>query len=101
GAASAWRVSLDLQRGELDRARERLSDGLSRMEGEEGQLIYNAELYWLAARVEADVAELARAHGDVDPVARALESAAVAVGEFDRVIGIAHGDGDPPEGLAL
>ncbi len=101
GPASAWRVSLALQRGELDRARERLSDGLSRMEGEEGQLIYNAELYWLAARVEADVAEFARAHGDVDAVQRALESSAVAVGEFDRVISRSRGDRAPPEALAF
>jgi DNA-binding CsgD family transcriptional regulator/tetratricopeptide (TPR) repeat protein len=101
GTASAWRVSLELQRGELDRARERLAEGLSRLEGSEGELIYNAELYWLAARVQADVAELARARGDPDGVARALESAAVALGHFDRVLSRARGDGPVPEALAF
>lgn len=101
GTASAWRVSLELQRGELDRARELLSDGLSRMKGSEGQLIYNAELYWLAARVEADVAEHARGRGDLDGVQLASESAAAAVGEFDREMSRSRGDGPPPEVLAF
>lgn len=101
GTASAWRVSLELQRFALDRAGERLAEGWSLLERSEGELIYNAELYWLAARVQADVAELARARGDPDGVARALESAAVALGDFDRVLSRASGDGPPPEALAF
>jgi DNA-binding CsgD family transcriptional regulator len=101
GTASAWRVALDVQRGDLDRARERLVDGLRLIEGSEGQLIYNAELYWLAARVQADVAELARARGDLDEIQRASESAAAALGDFDREMSRARGDGPPPEALAF
>jgi hypothetical protein len=63
GPACAWRVLLHLDRGELDLARERLSDGLSLVEGSEGNLNDYADLYWLAARVAADLAERARIAG--------------------------------------
>jgi hypothetical protein len=69
GPASAWRVMLHLQRSEFDLARERLSEGLGRVEGSEGDLIYNAELFWLAARVAADLAERASLPGGCDAAA--------------------------------
>ena len=101
GPASAWRVMLHLQRGEFDLARERLAEGLSRVEGSEGDLIYNAELFWLAARVAADLAERANLPGGGDEAAQAADVAAAAIGEFDRVITRVRGDGAPPEALAF
>jgi DNA-binding CsgD family transcriptional regulator/tetratricopeptide (TPR) repeat protein len=101
GPASAWRVMLHLQRGEFDLARERLSGGLSRVEGSEGDLIYNAELFWLAARIAADLAERAKLPGGGDAAAQAAEVAAAAIGEFDRVISRVRGDGALPEALAF
>jgi len=101
GPASAWRVLLHLQRGELDLARERLWDGLSRVEGSEEDLLYNAELYWLAARVAADLAERARIAGAVDTVEQATEAATTAITKWDRALGGVQGDGPPPEALAF
>jgi DNA-binding CsgD family transcriptional regulator len=101
GPASAWRVMLHLQRGEFDLAREHLAEGLSRVDGSEGDLIYNAELFWLAARVAADLAERAMLPGGGEVAAQAAEVAAAAIGEFDRVISCAPGDGAPPEALAF
>ncbi len=102
GPACAWRVLLHLDRGELDLARERLSDGLSLVEGSEGDLLnYYAELYWLAARVAADLAERARVAGGGDAEEQATETATAAIAEFDRVLGQARGDGAPPEALAF
>jgi DNA-binding CsgD family transcriptional regulator len=71
------------------------------VDGSEAELIYNAELFWLAARVAADLAERAKLPGGGDVAAQAAEVAAAAIGEFDRVISCAPGDGAPPEGLAF
>jgi DNA-binding CsgD family transcriptional regulator/tetratricopeptide (TPR) repeat protein len=101
GPACAWRVLLHLDRGELDLARERLSDGLSLVEGSEGNLNDYAELYWLAARVAADLAERARIAGGGDAEEQATETATAAIAEFDRVLGQARGDGAPPDALAF
>ncbi|MBV9606946.1 MAG: AAA family ATPase [Solirubrobacterales bacterium] len=101
GPASAWRVMLHLQRGEFDLARERLGEGLDRVTGSEGDLIYNAELFWVAARVAADLAERAGSPGGGDVAAQAAAVAAAAIDEFDRVIAGVPGDGAPPEALAL
>jgi DNA-binding CsgD family transcriptional regulator len=101
GPASAWRVMLHLQRSEFDLARERLSEGLGRVEGSEGDLIYNAELFWLAARVAADLAERASLPGGCDAAAQAAGVAAAAISEFDRIITCVPGDGPPPEALAF
>jgi DNA-binding CsgD family transcriptional regulator len=63
--------------------------------------MYNAELFWLGARLAADLAERARLVGDAIAAEQAVEIAASATAEFDRVIGLAPGDGAPPEGLAF
>ncbi len=101
GPASAWRVMLHLQRSEFDLARERLADGLNRVQDSTGDLIYNAPLFWLAARVAADLAERASLPGGGEVAAQAAEVAAAAIGEFDRVITRVRGDGAPPEALAF
>jgi DNA-binding CsgD family transcriptional regulator/tetratricopeptide (TPR) repeat protein len=101
GPACAWRVLLHLHRGELDLARERLADGLSLVAGSEGDLIYNGELYWLAARVAGDLADRARIAGGGDAAEQATDAATAAIAEFDRVLGLARGDGSPPEALAF
>jgi DNA-binding CsgD family transcriptional regulator len=67
----------------------------------EGDLIYNAELFWLAARVAADLAERAHLPGRGDVAAQAADVAAAAIDEFDRIITRARGDGAPPEALAF
>jgi DNA-binding CsgD family transcriptional regulator len=101
GPSSAWRVMLHMYRGELERASERLADALRLVAGSDGDLIYNAELFWLAARLAADLAERARLPGHDAAAEQAAEAAAAAIAEFDRAIGIAPGGGAPPEALAF
>ncbi|MBV9165303.1 MAG: AAA family ATPase, partial [Solirubrobacterales bacterium] len=91
GPCAAWMTSLHLWRGQLDKARERVSDGLSRAAAKEPDLIYNAELYWLAVRVEAESDALEPAK------VRALESLA----NMDGAIATYADDGKPPEALAF
>ncbi len=100
GPALAARVLLEIRRGELEQARVRAREGLERVFGAEGDLIYNAEVYWLAVRVEAELAERARVRGDGDTL-RACEAEAVAVVQaFSRAVGAVPGDGAPPESVA-
>ena len=91
GPTIAWTVSMHLWRGQIDQARERVEDGLSRIAANEPDLIYNAELYWLAVRVEAE----ADARGPAK--ARAVEILAA----MDEAIATYGGDGAPPEALAF
>ena len=98
GGASAYRVLLQLQLGELARAHERLAEGLSVVMGTEGNLINTAPLFWLAARVAAAFAERADRSGRGEAAA---DTATVALAEFDRAIEIAGGDRAPPEALAF
>ena len=101
GPATAWATSLYLQRGELERARERVADGLARIAEAEPDLIYNAELYWLAVRIQADLAsqlDLAEETGWRER-AEALASAVLA--DLDEVIAGMPGDGAPPEAIAF
>ncbi|MBV8987216.1 MAG: AAA family ATPase [Solirubrobacterales bacterium] len=101
GPATAARVLLDIRRGDLHRARERAADGLERAAAAPGDLMYNAELYWLAARVEAELAEHARASSD-DQALRASERAAIAaVDALGETISQVPGDGAPPESVAF
>jgi DNA-binding CsgD family transcriptional regulator/tetratricopeptide (TPR) repeat protein len=93
GPALAARVLLEIRRGDLDRARERARDGVDRAVALPGDLEYTAELYWLAVRVEAELAERARAlrdHGALadhelravairDALARAISEVPVAL----------------------
>jgi DNA-binding CsgD family transcriptional regulator len=101
GPSSAWRVLLHMYRGELEGASERLADALRWVAGSDGDLIYNAELFWLAVRLAADLAERARLPGHGAAAEQAAETAAAAIAEFDRVIDIAPGGGAPPEALAF
>jgi DNA-binding CsgD family transcriptional regulator len=73
-------------------------DGVERAAAAEGQLIYTAELYWLAARIEADVAERARASRHESDGAE--EAAAAAVDTLAGAIGRTPGDSAPPAALA-
>lgn len=90
GPCAAWTTSLHLWRGELDDARERVSDGLLRAAAKDPDLIYNAELYWLGVRVEA---ELAAPEGGA--------RASGALNALDDAIASYQGDGAPPEALAF
>lgn len=89
GPALAWTTSLYVWRGQLDKARERISDGLSRVNAEEPDLMYHAQLYPLAVRVEAESDEPDRV--------RAREVLAA----MDEAIATYSGDGAPPEALAF
>jgi DNA-binding CsgD family transcriptional regulator len=98
GLALAGKIAVHLWRGELERARGLARDGVEQAAAAEGQLIYTAELYWLSARIEADVAERARvARHESDG---AEEAAARAVDELAGAIGRTPGDGAPPAALA-
>ena len=101
GPNIAWRALLHIYRGELERAQECLADGLRRVARSEGDLIYNAELFWLAVRLAADLAQGASPPGQATAAEQAREAATLAIAEFDRVIGLARGDRAPPEGLAF
>jgi class 3 adenylate cyclase/tetratricopeptide (TPR) repeat protein len=101
GPAQAWMVSLDLWRGELATAEQRVFEGLARIAKAEPDLIYNGELYWLAVRIQADLE--ARNDRPLDPTLRErLEGRAGAVlADLDEVIAGTPGDGAPPEAIAF
>jgi class 3 adenylate cyclase/tetratricopeptide (TPR) repeat protein len=101
GPAQAWMVWLDLWRGELLAAEQRVFEGLGRVSEAEPDLIYNAELYWLAVRIEADLMD--RGETCADPTRRErLEARATTVlADFDQVIAGIPGDGAPPEAFAF
>jgi class 3 adenylate cyclase len=89
GPNLAWTTSLYISRGQLDKARARVSDGLTRMAAKEPDLIYHAELYPLAVRIEAE-------SDHRDPArARTVLTA------MDEAIASYPGDGAPPEALAF
>jgi DNA-binding CsgD family transcriptional regulator/tetratricopeptide (TPR) repeat protein len=98
GLALGWKIALHLWRGELERARRLARDGVEQAAAAEGQLIYTAELYWLAARIEADMAERSRASRRESDGAE--EAAAAAVDKLAGAIGQTPGDGAPPAALA-
>ena len=100
GPATAWATSMYLQRGELERARERVADGLARIAEAEPDLIYNAELYWLAVRVQADLANRQDA-AETSPGERAEALASALLADLDEVIAGMPGDGAPPEAIAF
>jgi class 3 adenylate cyclase len=90
GPNLAWTTSLYVSTGQLDKARDRASEGLSRIVGTEPELIYYAELHWLAVRVEAEL-------GAEGEPARALDVLAA----MDEAIAQIPGDGAPPEAVAF
>lgn len=100
GPALSALVLLDLRRRDLSAARERAREGLRRVMGS-GSLIYSGEVYWLAVRVEADLAERARLIGDRTALERCEQEAVVALSAFDEAVDQVPGDGAPPEALAF
>ncbi len=101
GPAIAARVLLEIRRGELERARKRADEGLDRVGGAEGALIYNAELYWLAVRTEAELAERARALRDHNAVDQCETNAVAVLDTLTAAIAKVPGEGAPPESLAF
>jgi DNA-binding CsgD family transcriptional regulator/tetratricopeptide (TPR) repeat protein len=101
GLALAWRITLCLWRGQLERAGRLAQEGVRRASEAEGQLIYTAELYWLAARVQADRALRAGTVGDHAEAQKAAGEAAAAAAALARAIAGYGGDGAPPEALAF
>jgi DNA-binding CsgD family transcriptional regulator len=94
-------VLLEIRRGELGRARERAREGLGVVAGAQSGLIYNAELYWLAVCVEADLAERARAFRDHPAVGEHEHTAVAVVETLARIVTNVPGDGAPPESEAF
>jgi DNA-binding CsgD family transcriptional regulator len=101
GPAMAARVLLALRRRDLGRARELAQDGLRRLAGIQGDLLYTAECYWLSARVEAELAERARMLGDAIAVQRCEAAMVAALSQLDDALGRLPGDDPPPESLAF
>ena len=101
GPALGARVLLELTRGDLLRARERAREGLERAVENMGHSLFTAELYWLAVRVEAELAELARTGDDSEAVGRCERAAVSALDDFKAGLGRAGGDRPPPESSAF
>ena len=100
GPAITSRVLLELQADELLLARERAAEGRARVVDAEN-LLYCAELYWLAVRVEAELAERARTRGDPDGLAVCEQTALAALAEFDAGVARIPGRSASPESLAF
>lgn len=101
GPAQAWIVSMHLWRGELGEAEQRVSEGLERIAKGEPDLIYNAELYWLAVRIQADLVDEGHGADDADERLSAEARATAVLSDMDEAIGATPGDGPPPEALAF
>jgi ATP/maltotriose-dependent transcriptional regulator MalT len=101
GLTLAWRITLYRWQGQLERAGRLAAEGLQRAAGAEGQLIYTAELYWLAARVQADRALRAWTVGDRFEAGKVTQQAEAAVAKLGQAIAGYAGDGAPPEALAF
>jgi len=101
GPANAALVLLDIRRGDLHRARQRAAEGLERAAAAPGDLRYNAEVFWLAARVEAEMAERARLPGDEDTLPACEAAAVAALDAIERAATEVPGDGAAPEAVAF
>jgi DNA-binding CsgD family transcriptional regulator/tetratricopeptide (TPR) repeat protein len=101
GLALAWRITLCLWGGQLERAGRLAREGVRRASEAEGQVIYTAELYWLAARVQADRALRARTVGDCCEAQEATQEAEAVAAKLGQAIAGYAGDGAPPEALAF
>ena len=101
GPTMAWATSLYLERGELEQARQHASDGLARIAGAEPDLIYNAELYWLAVRIDADLVGDEAGSRAAERLERAQAHARSVLADLDRAIASIPGGGAPPEGIAF
>jgi DNA-binding CsgD family transcriptional regulator/tetratricopeptide (TPR) repeat protein len=101
GLALAWRITLCMWRGQLERAGRLAQEGVKRASEVEGQLIYTAELYWLATRVQADRALRARTVGDRFEAQRAAQEAEAVAARLGQAIAGYASDGAPPEAAAF
>jgi DNA-binding CsgD family transcriptional regulator/tetratricopeptide (TPR) repeat protein len=101
GLALAWRITLYLWQGQLERAGRLAQEGMQRAAAAEGQLIYTAELYWLAVRVQADRALRARTVGDRFEAGKVTQEAEAVAAKLRQAIASYAGDGAPPEALAF
>lgn len=101
GPALAWAVSLHLWRGEIHMAEQRLAEGLERIAKAEPDLIYNAELYWLGVRVQADLVGERFRPDDDDERRRAKQRASAVLVAMDEAIAVTPGGRAPPEALAF
>jgi hypothetical protein len=101
GLALAWRITLCLWRGQLGRASQLAQEGVQRASEVEGQLIYTAELYWLAARVQADRALRARTVGDHFEAGKVTQEAEAVAAKLRQAIAGYASDGAPPEAAAF
>jgi DNA-binding CsgD family transcriptional regulator len=101
GPALGWRISLRLWRGQLDQAAGLAREGLERMAGAEGQLMYTAAPMWLAARVQADRAARARMLGREADAGGAITAADDGCTRLGEAIANYRGAGAPPESRAF
>ena len=88
---------MDIKRAQLERARERAREGHGVVAGAEWNLIYTAELYWLAVRVEAELAERTRLVGALEAVGECEQAAVAVIEALARIVSKVPGDGAPPE----
>jgi DNA-binding CsgD family transcriptional regulator/tetratricopeptide (TPR) repeat protein len=100
GLAMAARVLLEIRRGELERARQRAGEGVERGAAREGALLYSAEVFWLAVRIEAELAEGARITGDRESLDECAGVAGEVLEVLDRAISELTGE-TPPEAAAF
>ena len=100
GPAQAWLISLRLWRDEVEEGERLVSEGLHRVAQAEPDLIYNAELFWLAVRIQADLANRQNT-ADTNRRERAEALASAALADLDEVIAGTPGEGAPPEGIAF
>jgi len=101
GPALAARVLLELTRGDLWRARERACEGLELAVVNIGHSLFTAELYWLAVRVEAELAEHARTADDREAVEQCERAAVAALDDFKAGLSRAGGERPPSESTAF
>ncbi len=101
GPTQAWLISLRLWQGELAEAERFVAEALERVAKAEPDLIYNAELYWLAVRIQADLANLQDATEDTTGRELAEARATAVLADLDTVIASIPGEGAPPEAIAL
>ena len=83
---------LEIHRGEPERAG-RGHEGVARCAAKEGEnLLYNAEVLWLAVRVEAELGERARVSGDAGAFQECDRIAAAALAVIDGAVSALIGD---------
>ena len=101
GPAITARVLLEFVRGDLEHAHERAREGIEQAVRDGAELLEVGEIYALAVRVEAELAERARTLDDPHTVARCERAAAALLDKFEDDVGKATGDQPPPESVAF